>query len=250
MRKLTIVLSALLPVFLLGSCLPAKEYAQIVLSEKPVISRIDYKPELPEVVSFKTILTEFYAPEVEITSDFTAHEKRHIAVPDEKLFAQGREVVINVDQFADEEFVFPLKNAVVRSTYGKRGGRPHTGYDLVTMPNDTIRAAFSGIVRVATRATGYGNVLVIRHYNGLETVYAHNSRHFVKSGDQVKAGDPIGLSGRTGRAFGDHVHFETRFNGQHFDPSMLIDFKTYTLKPRCIVFRKGEKEKVQVIPVI
>lgn len=209
------------------------------------------QPEYPYLSAIdECTLIPFYVPEIEITEDFNSHEKRYVAVPDNKLFSKGYEVVLNVDQFADEEFVFPLEKAKVISNYGRRRGRQHAGIDLKTTPNDTVRAAFSGIIRVATRANGYGNVIVIRHYNGLETVYGHNSRHFVKSGDRVEAGSPIALSGRTGRASGDHVHFETRFNGEHFDPNMLIDFNNYQLKPRCIVFRKSEKGNILVTSII
>ena len=71
----------------------------------------------------------------------------------------------------------------------------------------------------------YGNLVVIRHANGLETIYSHNCKNLVRSGDVVKAGQPIGLTGRTGRATTEHVHFETRINGQHFNPNLIFDLK-------------------------
>lgn len=77
---------------------------------------------------------------------------------------------------------------------------------------------------------GYGNIIVIRHPNGLETVYSHNFKNFVRSGDKVKAGEPIALTGRTGRATTEHIHFEVRINGQHINPSLLFDMKTRALR--------------------
>lgn len=92
----------------------------------------------------------------------------------------------------------------VISGYGTRGG--HSGDDIKTCARDTIRAAFDGVVRMAKPYGAYGNVIVIRHPNGLETVYSHNVKNLVKSGDVVKAGMAIGLTGRTGRATTEHLH--------------------------------------------
>ena len=80
----------------------------------------------------------------------------------------------------------------------------------------------------------YGNLVVIRHANGLETIYSHNCKNLVRSGDVVKAGQPIGLTGRTGRATTEHVHFETRINGQHFNPNLIFDLKERKLRKECI----------------
>ena len=86
----------------------------------------------------------------------------------------------------------------------------------------------------------YGNVIVIRHYNGLETAYSHNSKNLVKPGDRVKAGQPIALTGRTGRATTAHLHFETRLNGEHFNPNMVFNFTTRKLHRYCLLCtRKG-----------
>ena len=93
---------------------------------------------------------------------------------------------------------------------------------------------------------GYGNVIVIRHYNGLETVYAHNSKHLVHSGDRVTAGMPISLTGETGRATTDHVHFEIRVNGKPVDPALVINFENQALHHKCLVFSPDEKGKIRV----
>ena len=79
----------------------------------------------------------------------------------------------------------------------------------------------------------YGILVVVRHANGLETIYSHNFKNLVQSGDTVKAGQPIGLTGRTGRATTEHVHFETRINGQHFNPNLIFNLKEGTLRKVC-----------------
>ena len=92
---------------------------------------------------------------------------------------------------------------------------------------------------------GYGKVVVVRHANGLETVYSHNSKNLVAVGDTVKAGQPVGLTGRTGRATTEHLHFEIRVNGQHINPGVLFDMKTGTpLKRTLICTKKGNHVKL------
>jgi hypothetical protein len=124
-------------------------------------------------------------------------------------------------------YSMPLDTNKINSTYKYRGRRPHRGTDLQLSVGDTVKAAFDGIVRIAefTRDTGgYGNLIVIRHPNGLETYYGHLSRHLVATGDLVKAGEPIGIGGSTGRSTGPHLHFETRYQGHAFDPERIFDF--------------------------
>ena len=116
------------------------------------------------------------------------------------------------------EKCYPLPGAKVISPYGRRGGRGHSGVDLKTKPDDEIRAAFDGEVVFSAKYAGYGNLVRILHGNGLETYYSHNSKNLVKVGDRVKAGDVIALTGRTGRATTEHLHFETRINGRAYDP--------------------------------
>lgn len=119
----------------------------------------------------------------------------------------------------------------VTSNYGYRAkfGRMHKGIDLGIRMNDTIRAAFDGKVRLTNyEAKGYGNYVIIRHPNGLETVYGHLNKHLVKADQVVKAGDPIGLGGSTGRSTGPHLHFETRFMGYAINPSAIFDFANHT----------------------
>lgn len=125
-----------------------------------------------------------------------------------------------------------------RGKFGMRRGRRHQGVDLPLKTGDPIYATFTGKVRMSKYLGAYGNVIIIRHENGLETFYAHLSKRHVEAGDWVNAGDVIGLGGSTGRSTGPHLHYETRYNGFAFDPQWLIDFKTGTLRHRLFVLKK------------
>ena len=127
---------------------------------------------------------------------------------------------------------FPLPGAKVISPYGKRGGRTHSGVDLKTKPGDKIYAAFEGEVIFSDVYHGYGNYIRIKHPNGLETCYSHNSKNLVKKGDYVKAGQVIALVGQTGRATTPHLHFEMRLNGKAQNPSNYFDMNNHTLRKR------------------
>lgn len=141
-----------------------------------------------------------------------------------------------------QEFVMPIATRQITSNYGYRHsfGRMHYGTDLKLNYGDTIRAAFSGKVRVKSyEGGGYGNYVVIRHPNGLETVYGHMTRSIVREGTIVRAGDPIGLGGSTGRSTGPHLHFEARFMGVPIDPSDLFDFQAGVPRYDLFAFVKG-----------
>lgn len=113
----------------------------------------------------------------------------------------------------------------ITSNYGKRRRRMHYGVDLGYPTGTPVVAAFSGIVRISQpSAGGYGNLIVIRHDNGLETYYGHLSKRLVNPGQMVHSGDTIGLGGNTGRSYGSHLHFETRYLGIPFNPNKIIDF--------------------------
>lgn len=129
-----------------------------------------------------------------------------------------------------KNWCYPLPGAKVISPYGARGGRTHSGTDLKTKPNDNILAAFDGEVVFSGTYYGYGNLVRIKHANGLETYYSHNSKNLVKEGDHVKAGDVIALTGRTGRATTEHLHFEIRINGQHVNSARFFDHATHQLR--------------------
>ena len=136
-------------------------------------------------------------------------------------------------------FVYPIDTiARVTSKYGPRRRRMHRGIDLKVQKGDTIRAAFDGKVRIRNyERRGYGYYLVIRHPNGLETIYGHLSKQLVHVNDIVHAGDPIGLGGNTGRSTGSHLHFETRFLGQAINPAEIVDFENGVPVHDTFVFR-------------
>jgi murein DD-endopeptidase MepM/ murein hydrolase activator NlpD len=122
----------------------------------------------------------------------------------------------------------PTTSRLVTSNFGARWGRQHKGLDIKVYIGDTIRAAFSGKVRIVRNEgarKGYGKYIVIRHNNGLETIYGHLSKWLVDENQEVRAGDPIALGGNTGRSTGSHLHFETRLCGVALNPAVMFDFK-------------------------
>jgi len=152
---------------------------------------------------------------------------------DLSTLAEPRIILLNDP--AEGKFCFPFKGKVI-SPYGPRGRRFHAGMDIKLENGDTIRTAFTGKVRIARVMSGYGKMVVIRHTNGLETVYGHLSKILVSVNQEVRAGDVIGLGGRTGRATTTHLHFETRYLGEHFNPNKIIDFNNFcVLKDTLIV---------------
>jgi len=135
-------------------------------------------------------------------------------------------------------FVMPAEGKVT-SNYGPRGRRYHYGTDVKVQKGDTIRAAFDGKIRVKKyERKGYGYYLVLRHHNGLETVYGHLSKYLVDQDQVVKAGEPIGLGGNTGRSSGSHLHFECRFLGQPINPVEIVDFENFCARDDVYVFQK------------
>ena len=129
----------------------------------------------------------------------------------------------------DNDFCFPVKN-IITSPYGWRWNRPHRGVDIRLNTGDPVHCVFSGVVRIACPMGAYGNLVVVRHFNGLETVYGHLSKIKVRPHQPVKAGDVLGLGGSTGHSTGPHLHFEVRFQYECFDPEWILDFQTYKLR--------------------
>ena len=201
----------------------------------------NFKWLLPPPPTLETVR----APRKPITEQLNDRDRNHVGVKDPKRFAESNTEIIDLSLIPEEEYAFPLPGGKVISPYGGRR-RHHSGVDIKTKPNDTIVAAFDGLVRMAKPYAAYGNVIVIRHYNGLETIYSHNSKNFVKPGDRVKAGQPIALTGRTGRATTAHLHFETRLNGEHFNPNMVFNFSTCKLHRYCLLCtRKGNNISIR-----
>jgi murein DD-endopeptidase MepM/ murein hydrolase activator NlpD len=137
-------------------------------------------------------------------------------------------------------YVQPVKG-IVTSGFGWRDSAQHQGIDLELKKGDAVGCAFDGMVRVATRNYGgYGNVVIVRHFNGLETLYAHLYKIKVKPGDFVFAGQTIGLGGSTGRSTGAHLHFETRFKGIPINPKYFISFDE-----QCLISPHVELKKMR-----
>ena len=138
-------------------------------------------------------------------------------------------------------FHMPTDSRVLTSNFGARWGRQHKGLDIKVYIGDTIRAAFSGKIRIVKyEPKGYGKYVVIRHHNGLETIYGHMSKHLVVENQEVKAGEPIGLGGNTGRSTGSHLHFETRLCGVALNPALLFDFRNQDVVGDFYMFRRSK----------
>ena len=140
----------------------------------------------------------------------------------------------------------PTPSRVVTSNFGYRAsfGRQHKGMDIKVYIGDTIRAAFSGKVRIVRyEGGGYGKYIVIRHNNGLETIYGHLSKQLVSENEEVKAGDVIGLGGNTGRSTGSHLHFETRLCGVALNPALMFDFRNQDVTGDFYDFRRDSYER-------
>lgn len=136
------------------------------------------------------------------------------------------------DNLADSiaPWSMPLDTSIVNSKFGLRGYRWHYGTDLDLEIGDSVYACFSGVVRICKyNPGGYGHYILIRHHNGLETLYGHLSKQNVLVGEEVKAGQLIGLGGNTGRSTGPHLHFEVRFHGVAINPESVYDFSKHAL---------------------
>ncbi|MES2589649.1 MAG: M23 family metallopeptidase [Bacteroidota bacterium] len=144
------------------------------------------------------------------------------------------------------QFVMPF-DGYITSRYGYRKGRYHNGIDINLNTGDTVRSCWSGKVRYAKfNSGGFGNLIIVRHYNGLETFYAHLSKLLIAPNSEVRAGDPIGLGGNTGRSYGSHLHFEVRFYDAPINPEEIIDVASKTIKDQNLfvhrgIFRPGAK---------
>ncbi|MFZ4740390.1 MAG: peptidoglycan DD-metalloendopeptidase family protein [Bacteroidales bacterium] len=170
---------------------------------------------------------------------YNTWNNKDIKVNSDKSFNKNTTYILPlINTETDHNFVFPYKGKVI-SPFGYRGRRVHAGTDIKLNLNDEVYCAFDGEVRMAKRYSGYGNLVVIRHKNGLETCYGHLNSIKVKINQEVKAGDLIGLGGRTGRASTTHLHFETRFLGDAFNSSKLLDYDNFSLKSDTLMIDKN-----------
>ena len=161
------------------------------------------------------------------------------------VHAYGKDVVIPETYTIDlTGFHMPTPSTRITSPFGPRWRRMHNGLDLKVNIGDTIVAAFDGKVRIVKyERRGYGKYVVIRHDNGLETVYGHLSKQLVEENQLVKAGEVIGLGGNTGRSTGSHLHFETRFLGIAINPIYMFDFPKQDIVADTYTFRKAKGVK-------
>lgn len=204
-------------VLVLGSAVPMKMVAQDMIARQ---APIDRKMKVVDSVAINRVLKRQRSVNYENGGLYTTWETNKVHCYSDADLPEDFRIDLR-------GFHMPTPSRVITSNYGYRAsfGRMHKGLDIKVYIGDTIMSAFDGKVRVVSyEAKGYGNYVVIRHENGLETIYGHLSKHLCKVGDVVKAGQPIGLGGNTGRSTGSHLHFETRLLGEALDPSLLFDF--------------------------
>lgn len=163
--------------------------------------------------------------------------------PDEVAdpFLKSSTFKLDLEKISDSHWAYPLPGSKVISPYG--GRRRHSGVDLKTRPNDKVLAAFDGTVVASGPFYGYGNCIRIKHAYGFETLYSHQSKNFVKRGEKVRAGQVIGLTGRTGRATTAHLHFEISFHGRRMNPAVVFDHSNRKLQRSTLTLTKGSGVK-------
>lgn len=158
--------------------------------------------------------------------------------------------IVLIDSSKCKYFIHPFKNYIT-SDFGQRKYVWHDGIDIKLFNGDTVRAAFDGIVRVSKNDKhGYGIVVVLRHADGLETIYAHLSKTKLVPNSVIKAGDIVGFGGNTGRSTGSHLHFEMRYYGQSFNPNCIIDFENYTLRYDTLILTKDDFQHVKLEKIV
>lgn len=187
----------------------------------------------------QTVLIKRIGNRIEVKTSRQKAEKQNevMSLETNNPFQDRAVFRLNLDEITDREWHYPLANSKVISGYG--GKRRHTGVDIKNGPGTEVYAAFDGLVVQSGTFSGYGKCITLRHTNGLETRYSHNSKNYVSVGDKVKAGQVIGIVGRTGRATTEHLHFETRVAGKAFDPSYVFDHAKHCLQKGTLQFKKN-----------
>ncbi|MGB0881587.1 MAG: peptidoglycan DD-metalloendopeptidase family protein [Vicingaceae bacterium] len=172
-------------------------------------------------------LTNYYEnSEIPSNSTYGKWDTKRVSPYSEDITKNDTSLILTLaDPKNNCNFVAPIKDPVITSYFGWRNGRNHNGMDLDLQVWDPVVASFDGMVRLALMHPGYGRVVIIRHYNGLETLYAHLHRFKVKTGDIVEAGQIIGLGGSSGQSSGSHLHYEIRYKGKPLNPKHIISFK-------------------------
>jgi len=204
---------------------PKKELNQVASEDTSTIDQGD--PSVVEVIDSVLVGDEW----VKIADYYAVWDSRTIDPYNINPLEFNEAIDIKLyDPPANRYWSAPLNEGKMTSNFGYRWGRWHTGTDLDLETGDPVYAAFDGIVRVVGwDGNGYGRYVLVRHYNGLETLYGHMSKQTVESGQLVRAGDQLGLGGNTGRSYGSHLHFETRFEGNPFSPLNIFSFPENTI---------------------
>ncbi len=199
----------------------------LIARQAPIDKKLKSVDSLSLQRQIKAEQAEF--PAIDLYASWTndyVHRYGNVAVPESYTF--------NLTGFH-----MPTPSTKITSPFGPRWRRMHNGLDVKVNIGDTIVAAFDGRVRIVKfERKGYGQYVVIRHDNGLETVYGHLSKQLVVENQLVKAGEPIGLGGNTGRSTGSHLHFETRFLGIAINPALMFDFEKQDIVADTYTFRK------------
>lgn len=151
------------------------------------------------------------------------------------LFNETHSIILRKN---DTDFCFPHKKNEITSDFGWRRWKYHYGIDLRVNPGDSILNCFDGMVRIAKYSKSYGYTVVVRHNNGLESLYAHLSKLLVSPNQRVKAGDVVGLAGNTGRSTGPHLHLEFRYMGGPINPHHIINFANMNLQADTLIINK------------
>lgn len=208
-----------------------------------VVNAIDTLPTPSEHISivlfndntWRYILAEGFRNDTTIFNDHWNTSAAHAYTDvDLKSFPEATPIQL-VDSL--KSYHYPYIGRIT-SRYGPRRGHAHQGIDLSLKVGEPVYAVFDGKVRISKAVGKYGNLVVIRHNNGLETFYAHLSERSVQPDEWVVAGQQIGLGGNTGRSTGPHLHFEVRYRGQSFDPERIIDFKTGELRREELLLKR------------
>tara|TARA_B100000902_G_scaffold302663_1_gene290657 strand:+ start:5694 stop:6611 length:918 start_codon:yes stop_codon:yes gene_type:complete len=209
---------------------------KIKLYENGLLTFDDFSKEKIKIY-FDSLKDQFIADTMKIFTEYWSTSRLY-PYGDIDLSKMEDSVTI----YLDEEAFYCSPSDYLFSPFGPRRGRQHKGIDTDLDIGDTLRTMFDGKVRYTNYVKGFGNLVIIRHFNGLETYYAHLDKILISSDKIVKAGDVIGLGGETGNALGPHLHFEFRYKDNAFDPEKIIDLKNQKLKSNVLILTKKDFE--------
>lgn len=233
MRRLMFVFLCCMNVALMAQSIDITAFSQNrALVDTPKVALLS---EQVLMSSYPSVSETFQIPSYSLYDEYWDVEhlrSRMLTIP----FTEDKLMLIMVAA-SNNPFEVPCSFDDISLKYGPtKGGDFHPGVDLKVEPQTLVKSSFDGVVRMAKYYGDYGLTVVIRHYNGLETVYAHLDKLCVKPGQMLAAGDVIGQTGKTGNCKEPLLHFETRFMNEYFDPELIIDFENETLvKNTCVL---------------